>query len=142
MKNSVIIVLKGRANCGKSATIKYVADELSLLGAEKLFEKTVGDDIIAEYSYGRRTIGIISAGDSAAALRDAFGLLPHRPDVCLMASRNKGDTVDFINAEYSSQTIMWHTKWIIDGDEESCQPLYVSVNRAQAKGLAEILAKA
>lgn len=115
-----IIFVSGDANSGKSTTLGRVYERLFQRNhnhffcgrAESSLSWRIGDgDFFAVFKIGKRTIGIISAGDQLAAFRNCFEKLDqeHHLDVLICATHLQykgGSVLEFVMEKLPKQNFM------------------------------------
>lgn len=112
-----IIVLCGRANLGKTRTLRMVIDKLN---GESISYATRDTKTICHYN--DQTIAIATKGDNAAELRANVSYFKSHPcDIAITAARSRGGTRDVIKA-YAQETgaeVVWIYKRIEIGEENA-----------------------
>ena len=105
-----IIALWGKANSGKTATIKFLRDILLKRGAKE--EENVGDyDFISVFRFQGKKVGVISGGDTKEILTGNLGKLPNDCDVVICPSRTKGETVQYLEEfVFNQEDLIWVKK--------------------------------
>lgn len=140
-----IIVLWGNANCGKSTTIKLVADLLEGNSSNTIDYSNGGNDIVKTFMINRKKVGLISAGDSQKEIENAIVRIGTKCDCYVLASRSKGHTVNYIRKIFLKQRIIWSSKWIMTSDDSeptfSVGALQNLVNNRQAVIIKETVEK-
>ena len=112
-----IIVLCGRANLGKTRTLRMVIDKLN---GESISYATRDTKTICHYN--DQTIAIATKGDNAAELRANVSYFKFHPcDIAITAARSRGGTHDVIKA-YAQETgaeVVWIYKRVEIGEENA-----------------------
>ena len=112
-----IIVLCGRANLGKTRTLRTVIDKLN---GESISYATRDTKTICHYN--DQTIAIATKGDNAAELRANVSYFKFHPcDIAITAARSRGGTHDVIKA-YAQETgaeVVWIYKRVEIGEENA-----------------------
>ena len=112
-----IIVLCGRANLGKTRTLRMVIDKLN---GESISYATRDTKTICHYN--DQTIAIATKGDNAAELRANVSYFKFHPcDIAITAARSLGGTHDVIKA-YAQETgaeVVWIYKRVEIGEENA-----------------------
>lgn len=112
-----IIVLCGRANLGKTRTLRMVIDKLN---GESISYATRDTKTICHYN--DQTIAIATKGDNAAELRANVSYFKSHPcDIAITAARSRGGTHDVIKA-YAQETgaeVVWIYKRVEIGEENA-----------------------
>jgi hypothetical protein len=106
----LIIALKGKANVGKSHTIKLVSDFLlSNYKNLKIVSKIPSNiDISIIIDISGIKIGIESQGDPGGRLSESLiQFLEMNCDIIICATRTRGQTVNAVNKLNSSHNIIW-----------------------------------
>ena len=112
-----IIVLCGRANLGKTRTLRMVIDKLN---GESISYATRDTKTICHYN--DQTIAIATKCDNAAELRANVSYFKFHPcDIAITAARSRGGTHDVIKA-YAQETgaeVVWIYKRVEIGEENA-----------------------
>lgn len=91
-----IICLFGKADSGKTTTLKMVFDLLKDK-LDVLADLSEGNDITIVLSDEKKKIAIISAGDSEDDLKKGFNAVTvFAPELVICAARSKGETRKFV----------------------------------------------
>ena len=151
MKNSSnvnpekVIVLWGRANSGKTETLRICIDILLQTGGQILKGTVPANpttDALVKLSWNGKTIGIGTEGDSREILENSYNNLGVDCDVYIFATRTRGGTVDFIIDNFNNSLILWHTKWYIEAKNEvfaSFNSVCGVINKLQADEIVKTI---
>lgn len=94
-----VICLFGKANCGKTTTIKNVFNEIKKKGTVEYQNGEIDKpkkDFVAVVKIDNLRIGFFSGGDSLRVVEDGFKELePFDCDVIVRAARSSGKTKDY-----------------------------------------------
>ncbi len=104
-----VIALWGRAQSGKTSTLKIVHDTLLHMSHEVLFENTDdGRDVMKIFSINGLKVGLESQGDPGSRLgRSLQEFKKHDCTVIICATRSKGETQDLVRKLKSTYKISW-----------------------------------
>lgn len=130
-----IIGLYGRAQCGKTTTLRMLFDDLVKLGSEVLSPLPSQGDARSLLEYNGMLIAICTGGDTADIVdENCTYFTTTKCDIGISASRTKGNTCDILNnyAQSHKLGVCWVRKNIADIEEED-------VNKAQVKDLIAII---
>lgn len=110
-----IIVLYGRANLGKTRTLRMVIDQLN---GEPISNAMFDAQTVCRYN--GQTIAVATRGDNADELRSNVAYFKSHPcDIAITAARSRGGTHDVIKA-YAQEIgaeVVWIYKRFEAGDE-------------------------
>ena len=105
-----LFALYGRANCGKSETIRNIFDQLKMkYPTAQINQIYFGSDIkVIIKGIKGLSIGIESMGDPNSRLKQSLIDFENNGcDIIFCASRTRGMTVDWINSHSKKYTIDW-----------------------------------
>ena len=145
MPTPILIVLRGRAKCGKTTAIKITRDKLLALGAKVIFTDPVekpGEDIVIKLEFRGKKIGIVSSGDARKWQEIFFRAVGEDCDIYICATRSKGETISFIREKFPKSAIYWHKKHAIDREKtqvELSEEFNEKVNQYEADIIVESL---
>ena len=145
IKPEKVIALWGRANSGKTETLRIVIDNLLQTGGQILKGTVPTDpttDALVKLSWNGKIIGIGTEGDSRVILENSYNYLGADCDVYIFATRSRGGTVDFITGTFNNSLILWHTKWHIEAKNKvfaSFVPVCDAVNKLQADEIVKMI---
>lgn len=113
--NKTIIVIAGRANEGKSSTIKEVCRQLIANYPSIKYDKEINfkGDVLVVFSLGKVKIGVESQGDpySRMIYDDTLKfLVKEKCDIILCATRTSGSTV--VKVEQIAEEFDYHKIWL------------------------------
>ena len=96
-----ILALRGRANCGKTTTLRYLLDIFKANGAEVICEESLdkkGSDCRAKLIFCGKAIFLTTRGDNGDNLEEDY-LSSNGCDLFICAARENGDTPKFVWAK-------------------------------------------
>ena len=107
------LVLYGKANVGKTTSLKLVIKKLLTKGAIEAkgayaSGSNFSDDRRIILEYKGKVLGITTRGDTKVALEEDFAAFEEGLDLFICACRTKGETCDFIKNHFSD--IVWMKK--------------------------------
>lgn len=120
----VIICMQGKANIGKTHTLRKVYEKLN--SHEKTILEQPNDDIYATIKMGDFLIGIATQGDPMSGLKERLNELMQKScDIIVCASRSKGYTVDDVenSALQNGYSLIWSSPFVTEDKtlRETCQ---------------------
>lgn len=119
-----IICMQGKANIGKTHTLRKVYEKLN--SHEKTILEQPNDDIYATIKMGDFLIGIATQGDPMSGLKERLNELMHKScDIIVCASRSKGYTVEDVenSALQNGYSLIWSSPFVTEDKtlHETCQ---------------------
>ncbi len=125
-----IIVLNGKANCGKTSALKKLYAKLvaSSIFRQTFFQQEGLYDLSAMFEYGDKKIGITTLGDGETELKRAFDIfIKESCDLVICASRSRDTKNGAVRYIKSLKTdLIWYKK------------AYIEQSGARYKGCEEI----
>ena len=106
-----VLALKGKANVGKSETIKNVFEQLKskYKSATTKYEKISSTDVRVILTINGKKIGIESQGDIGDILRKSFSLFTNEKCIIIIcATRSRGKTVEAVKELKPDYHVLWH----------------------------------
>lgn len=119
-----IICMQGKANIGKTHTLRKVYEKLN--SHEKTILEQPNDDIYATIKMGDFLIGIVTQGDPMSGLKERLNELMQKScDIIVCASRSKGYTVEDVenSALQNGYSLIWSSPFVTEDKtlRETCQ---------------------
>ena len=119
-----IICMQGKANIGKTHTLRKVYEKLN--SHEKTILEQPNDDIYATIKMGDFLIGIATQGDPMSGLKERLNELMQKScDIIVCASRSKGYTVEDVenSALQNGYSLIWSSPFVTEDKtlRETCQ---------------------
>lgn len=119
-----IICMQGKANIGKTHTLRKVYEKLN--PHEKTILEQPNDDIYATIKMGDFLIGIATQGDPMSGLKERLNELMQKScDIIVCASRSKGYTVEDVenSALQNGYSLIWSSPFVTEDKtlRETCQ---------------------
>lgn len=136
-----IIGLYGRANCGKSSTLKkliQIFEECPNAHKEEKFEEFNGDFRIT-FTFKDKCVCVATGGDDKSIIEENCNYFKNNKfDIAISATRAAGGTCDSLNdfATEHNGKMIWHKKYIESFDYKKYQD---EINELEAKELFEYI---
>lgn len=107
-----VLALYGRANIGKTQTIKKLFDSIiSKFATAKIEFELLKDDVRAVLTINGKKIGIESQGDPGGRLIDSLGIfIKVDCEIIICATRTRGSTVEAVKKINTFYEVEWIKK--------------------------------
>lgn len=117
--NQLLYVLYGAENTGKTSTLRYLAQKLDKVATLTSGRIECESDFSVTFKIKEKIVSIVTPGDNAEIIKEHLGLndVPSS-NIIICASRTRGQTTDFLWANYTEEQLRWVNKMYVYLDDE------------------------